>query len=69
MAPANLAPNARRPAPEEIEQAILKIDPQQILTRPRKTIQIFETSFLEQKIDLGALEAKYSADSNCSFER
>lgn len=59
--------NARRPAPEEIEQAILKIDPQQI-----QLDQENYTVFLKRpgmKIDLGALAKGYSADLIATYLR
>lgn len=59
--------DARRPAPEEIEQALLKIDPQQI-----QLDQENYTVFLKRpgmKIDLGALAKGYSADLIASYLR
>ena len=59
--------DARRPAPEEIEQAILKIDPQQI-----QLDQENYTVFLKRpgmKIDLGALAKGYSADLIATYLR
>ena len=59
--------NARRPAPEEIEQAILMIDPQQI-----QLDQENYTVFLKRpgmKIDLGALAKGYSADLIATYLR
>ena len=59
--------NARHPAPEEIEQAILKIDPQQI-----QLDQENYTVFLKRpgmKIDLGALAKGYSADLIATYLR
>lgn len=59
--------DARRPAPEEIEQALLKIDPQQI-----QLDQENYTVFLKRpgmKIDLGALAKGYSADLIATYLR
>ena len=59
--------DARRPAPEEIEQALLKIDPQQI-----QLDQENYTAFLKRpgmKIDLGALAKGYSADLIATYLR
>ena len=59
--------DAKRPAPEEIEQALLKIDPQQI-----QLDQENYTVFLKRpgmKIDLGALAKGYSADLIASYLR
>lgn len=59
--------DARRPAPEEIEQALLKIDPQQV-----QLDQENYTVFLKRpgmKIDLGALAKGYSADLIASYLR
>ena len=54
--------DARRPAPEEIEQVLLKIDPQQI-----QLDQENYTVFM--KIDLGALAKGYSADLIATYLR
>ena len=59
--------DARRPAPEEIEQTLLKIDPQQI-----QLDQENYTVFLKRpgmKIDLGALAKGYSADLIATYLR
>ena len=59
--------DARRPAPEEIEQALLKIDLQQI-----QLDQENYTVFLKRpgmKIDLGALAKGYSADLIATYLR
>ena len=59
--------DARRPAPEEIEQVLLKIDPQQI-----QLDQENYTVFLKRpgmKIDLGALAKGYSADLIATYLR
>ena len=59
--------DARRPAPEEIEQALLKIDPQQIQLHQENY-----TVFLKRpgrKIDLGALAKGYSADLIATYLR
>lgn len=59
--------DARRPAPEEIEQALLKIDAQQI-----QLDQENYTVFLKRpgmKIDLGALAKGYSADLIATYLR
>lgn len=59
--------DARWPAPEEIEQALLKIDPQQI-----QLDQENYTVFLKRpgmKIDLGALAKGYSADLIATYLR
>ena len=59
--------DARRPAPEEIEQALLKIDSQQI-----QLDQENYTVFLKRpgmKIDLGALAKGYSADLIATYLR
>lgn len=59
--------DARQPAPEEIEQALLKIDPQQI-----QLDQENYTVFLKRpgmKIDLGALAKGYSADLIATYLR
>lgn len=59
--------DARRPAPEEIEQVLLKIDPQQI----QLDLENY-TVFLKRpgmKIDLGALAKGYSADLIATYLR
>ena len=59
--------DARRPESEEIEQALLKIDPEQI-----QLDQESQTVFLKRpgmKIDLGALAKGYSADLIATFLR
>ena len=59
--------DARRPAPEEIDKALLKIDPQQI-----QLDQENYTVFLKRpgmKIDLGALAKGYSADLIATYLR
>lgn len=59
--------DARRPAPEEIEQALLKIDPQQIqLDHENYTVFLKRP---EMKIDLGALAKGYSADLIATYLR
>lgn len=59
--------DARRPAPEEIEQALLKIDPQQIqLDQENYTVFLKR---LGMKIDLGALAKGYSADLIATYLR
>ena len=59
--------DAKRPAPEEIEQALLKIDPQQIqLDHENYTVFLKRPGM---KIDLGALAKGYSADLIASYLR
>ena len=59
--------DARRPAPEEIEQALLKIDPQQIqLDQENYTVFLKHPGM---KIDLGALAKGYSADLIVTYLR
>jgi len=59
--------DARRPAPEEIEQALLKIDPQQIqLDQENYTVFLKRSGM---KIDLGALAKGYSADLIATYLR
>ena len=59
--------DARRPTPEEIEQALLKIDPQQIqLDQENYTVFLKRSGM---KIDLGALAKGYSADLIATYLR
>ena len=52
--------DARRPRQEEIDQALTKIDPQQIQLDPENHTVFLKRSGM--KIDLGALAKGYSAD-------